>query len=252
MILITINSKRRELATEWDDLTIQQAIDLVCIPLPDKITDITDPAQWLNYGVQYASQAFTLLSGFDRATVDKTQAADIIVYFNHYILKFIVDLHSQTPQTYEPTGIKSFKMQGVEYLLPTSLKVESKTLPMYSATAVEFVESSNVMALISDLKTDGIKYLPLMIAIYCRPKGDSFNEKIATERAELFKELPMSVAWELFFCIQKLTLDYSINILKFTQKQMQRQLTLLNFQVWIQSVIRHGFTKLLNRRLKGV
>ena len=251
MIQITINNQRRELATNWDDITIQQAINLMDIPLPDKITELTDPAQWLHYGVQYAAQAFTVLSGFSRVMVDKTQAADIMVYFNRYILKFIVDLHSQTPQTYEPTGVKSFHLKGVEYLLPTELKVETKTLPMYSASAVEFVESSNVLSVMAELKEAGIKYLPMLIATYCRPKDESFSEKLIPLRAEMFKELPMSVAWELFFCIQGLIQSYSINILKFTQKQIQKQLMLLKFQGWIANVIQLGFIRSQSRRLKA-
>jgi len=252
MIQLKINNKSGHLATDWDDMTVQQAINLMDISIPDRITDVSDAAQWLSYGVDYAAKVFTILSDFDRATVDRTQAADIVTYFNRYLLGFVIDLHSQSPETYRPTGVKSFRLKGVDYLLPTSLKVESKTLPMYSASAVEFVESSNVLAMIADLKAEGIKYLPLLIATYCRPDGEAFNEKTVTDRTELFKTLPMSTAWELFFCIQGLIQSYTINILRYTQKQMKRQLMRLRLQVWIAGVIRHGFTRSLNRRLKGV
>jgi len=181
MIHLKINNKSGKLASTWDDLTIKQAIRLMEIPIPEQVTDITDRAQWLYYGVNYAAQAFTILSTFDRSTVDKTQAADIVAYFNRYLIGFVVDLHNQTPQTYEPLGVDSFRHNGVIYKLPTSLKIETQTLPMYSATAVEFVESSNVLAVIAELKQGGIKHLPLFIATYCRPDGEAFDEKYFSE-----------------------------------------------------------------------
>ena len=42
--------------------------------------------------------------------------------------------------------------------------------------------------------------MPLIVAILCRPEGEAYNERVARERAEKFKQLPCTVALDVFFC----------------------------------------------------
>lgn len=246
MVILRINNTKVKIITEWQDMTIEQAIQIMAIEVPESVKDsMYDVAAW-NQGVEgfkYAAKVFEILSTFSHDLIQKTNAADIMLYFVKYHLGFVIDLHSQTPGTYEPTGQTSFRLDGVDYLLPESLKVESQILPVYSSKAVEFVESSNILSVIADLGRDGIKHLPMFIATYCRPAGEKYDERVIQKRAELFKRLPMSVAWEVFFCIQRLMLSYSTNILRYTAKQVERYRMQLRVQGLIAAATRLGFIR---------
>jgi len=254
MIQLKINNRSRKLATEWNDVTIDQAIRINSLKLPEHIKtleDIADPASWLlsTDAMKYAKEVFLILSSFDSLDVEHTNAFDIMAYFNRYLLPIVADLHSLEPVTYKPTGIKQFEMNDTVYKLPESLLIDESLLPLHSATAIEFTESSNIIALIADLSKEGIKYLPLFVATYCRPEGEKYDEVKIQQRSVEFAQLPMSVAWEVFFCIQQLTILSAINTLNFTKKQIQKYNQQLKAQAWIESVTRHGFLKWLNRRL---
>jgi len=246
MIHLKINKTKGKIITEWDEMTVDQAIKLMEIELPESVRDnLLDVALW-NFGTagfKYAAKVFQILSTFSRDVIDHTHAADIMMYFVKYHLAFVIDLHQQQPATYEPKEQKSFVLDGVTYLLPESLKVESTVLPAYSSRAVEFVESSNILSVIADLGREGIKHLPLFIATYCHPEGEQYDEVKIQQRAADFGRLPMSVAWEVFFCIQTLTQQYAINILKYTAKQVQRYRMQLKVQAWIANVSHLGFIR---------
>lgn len=249
MIKLKINKIPCHLVTDWDDMTIQQAIELMSIPVPDGVDVFASIEKWhtdKKY-MEYALDCFGVLSSFDKLLLLHTNANDITLMFTNYVLPLLLDLKRQEPTTYKQTGIKYFSLDGKKYMLPTSLKIESQSIPVYSSTAVEFVESSNIMSLIADLQESGIKYLPMLIATYCRPDGEKYNETIIQERAEKFKTLPMSVAWEVFFCIQQLTVLYSTNILKFMRVQLQRYRMQLKVQGWIAAATQLGYIKWRNR-----
>jgi hypothetical protein len=249
MIRLKINKTKCDLCTGWDDMTIEQAIRLMAIPLPESITDLKAIEKWHTDKdhINYAAECFEVLSTFDKALIQQTNANDITLLFTMYLLPLLIDLKAQEPETYKPTGIKYFELDKQKYYLPESLKIESQKLPMYSSTAVEFVESSNIMSLIADLQEHGIKYLPMLIATYCRPEGEKYDEAIIQQRSDQFKALPMSAAWEVFFCIQTLIVLYSTNILKYTRKQMQRYRMQLKVQGWIAAATRLGYIKWRNQ-----
>jgi len=246
MIHLKINGTKGQIITEWEEMTISQAIRLMEIEIPENVKEnLFDVALW-NFGTsgyKYAAKVFEILSTFKPEIIQHTNAADVMLYFVKYHLQFVIDLHQQQPSTYEPKELTEFNLKGVTYQLPKSLKIESQVLPAYSSTAVEFVESSNVLSVIADLGRDGIKHLPLFIATYCRPDGEPYDERTIQDRADMFKELPMSIAWEVFFCIQRLMLLYSTNILKYTTKQVERYRMQLKVQAWIAAVTRLGFIR---------
>lgn len=250
MIHLKINKKRGTIATNWQDITINQAIRLMAIELPDTLKDDpTDTALWYvgTDGYKYAAQVFEVLSTFDREDIQHTNAADIMLYFIRHHLQKVIDLHSTTPSSYEQTFIQSFEFEGKRYLLPKSLKVESQTMPMYSSKAIDFVESSNILSVIADLGKDGIKHLPLFVAIYCRDDADKYDEQAINDLAKKFNNLPMSVALEVFFCIQQLMLSYASNTLRYTAKQLQRYRMQLRVQGWIAGVTQLGFIRWRSR-----
>ena len=98
---------------------------------------------------------------------------------------------------YEPKGIKSFEWEGVEYLLPRlTADGFGGLLPMADETAESWAES-NDLHLASE---NPYEYMPLIVAILCRPEGEAYNELTARARAEEFRQLPAYIAFEVFFC----------------------------------------------------
>lgn len=244
---MTLNKKKQTLKTNWTEITLNEAVSICSLELPE--IDITDPAAWMSH-TRYCRDVIAILSDMSSADLDRTNANDILTYFTTFLLPIVVDLHSVTPVSYEPEYIKSFEFGGVTYMLPESLRIESDVLPMYSSQTVDFIESSNIMAMIAELKEKGINYMSMVVAIVCRPDGEKYDEKTAFERSKQFSELPMSVVWEVFFCIQQLTLQYSLNILNYTRKQMSGLVLQLRVQVWFRNVTQRGymmFRKLVSR-----
>lgn len=98
---------------------------------------------------------------------------------------------------YEPRNIREFEFEGTRYLLPKfTADGFGGLLPMAEETTEAFAESNDLyMALENPYQA-----LPLIVAILCRPEGEQYDELKARERAERFKGLPCSVAFEVFFC----------------------------------------------------
>lgn len=98
---------------------------------------------------------------------------------------------------YQPKGIESFKHNDVEYYLPRmTADGFGGLLPMADETAESWAES-NDLHLASE---NPYEYMPLIVAILCRPEGEYYNEQTARARAEEFKHLPAYIAFEVFFC----------------------------------------------------
>lgn len=250
MIKITINKKTHRLATEWTDITVKQGIAINALTLP--VDNYKDDAEWVSKDtINYMIDVFCICSDIQRKDIQGVSAGDIKAYFLYYLLKFVIDLHSIEPISYVPNNIRSFKFGDKEYFMPESLKVESTVLPMYNTSAVDFVESSNIMSNIAKLEADGLKHMPYIVAIYCRPAGEEYNEQVTLERAKEFMNLPMSVVWEVFFCIQTYTQLYVLNTLNYTNEVMRRQLMLLKLRAWFKRVFRLGFTGWRSRKSPG-
>lgn len=98
---------------------------------------------------------------------------------------------------YEPKGLEKFEHNGVEYYLPRlTADGFGGLLPMADETAESWAESNDLHLACAN----PYKYMPLIVAILCRPKGEAYNEQVARERAEGFKQLPAYIAFEVFFC----------------------------------------------------
>ena len=98
---------------------------------------------------------------------------------------------------YEPKGIKSFEWDGVEYHLPKmTADGFGGLLPMAEETAESWAESNDLHI----ASENPYECMPLIVAILCRPEGEPYNELTARQRSEVFKQLPVSIAFEVFFC----------------------------------------------------
>jgi hypothetical protein len=116
---------------------------------------------------------------------------------------------------YEPKGIEKFEFEGVEYHLPRlTADGFGGLLPMADETAESWAESNDLHLACAN----PYQHMPLIVAILCRPEGEPYKEQAARARAELFKQLPAYIAFEVFFC----KLMQSTIILKLIDESLEK------------------------------
>lgn len=97
---------------------------------------------------------------------------------------------------YEPKNRKSFTFEGVEYFMPkTAPDGVGGQMPFADRETEEFCEAFDLALACKN----PIELAPLIVAILCRPEGEKYDELKARERAEKFKTLPTSIAFDAFF-----------------------------------------------------
>lgn len=212
--MIEINDKQYNIK-DWDTLTIQEAEQLTDIELPEKMKDLYAAGNEKNYNEllskitvedeisfgEYAGEVLKVMSDIPEELLKYMQYFDRNDLYEHYCRDKIVSLIGSVPN-YEPKKIESFEFSGETFVLPKSLKIFDKYLPNHSETTLTFVEGQGLFKAYAESKDKG--NLKMLIAVYCRPEGEEYNEQKAIERSEQFNELPMSIAWEVFFCITEL------------------------------------------------
>jgi len=213
-MMIEINNKQYHIK-DWDTLTISEAEKLTDIKLPKKLEKLYTSGtkekleevqktitvkNEIDFG-SYSGKVLKIMSDIPNELIKYMQYHERNDLYEYYCREKIVSLVVSMP-TYEPKNIESFEFEGETFLLPKSLKVFDKHIPGHSEKSLTFVEGQALFKAYAETQEKG--NLRMLIAVYCRPEGEEYNEQKAIERAKQFGELPMSVAWEVFFCITKL------------------------------------------------
>jgi len=209
--MIRINDKLYNIK-DWGTLTIEQAQQLSNLELPEKMKKLymaasedkyheisgkITPVDAKDFG-DYSGEVLKIMSDIPGELIDYMQYYDRNNLYEYYCRDKIISLMSDIP-FYVPKNIENFKFDGVNYLVPKGLKVFDRFLPCYSENSLVFIEGHTLFK--AYMETKDLGNIRMMIAVYCRPEGEDYNEKKAIERGEGFKKLPMYVAWEVFFCI---------------------------------------------------
>jgi hypothetical protein len=254
MIYFSVNKTKYKLKTTWDEITIQDAIALTEISLPETLqTKFKDGSLGLSdfmdlAGLDYVKKSVSHLAGIAPETLNQTHAGDVLNLFTQ-VFPLIVDIYSATPRTYTPRMIEHFEHKGQRYMMPVSKIFNGVLMPGVNVDSVTFVESANLMAAITQLKEKGLVNMPALIACYCRPAGEQFDQFTILQRAEEFKELPMAVAWEVFFYMaQSLTIAMK-DILTYLNQALEapRRET---FRTLVSDHFRRGFMRRLKRDME--
>jgi hypothetical protein len=250
---------------QWKDLTLKEAVKIEQLKIPDKLRtyykEMIERKQPLwNMTVEdvtrdfpeYYGEVISLLTDIPDEILKKINAIDRTDFFDNYCRGMVLDLVARLPETYYAEGITSFKFKDTEYLLPKDLKILEMTLPADSATALEFVESSDIMVAWSKLEK-GFDAIALVIAVYCHPEGEVYDTKKVAQRAKEFQDLTMDVVWEIFFYISKLLASYQNIIRYMKQKQIDdlraKAITPSDGQDLGITVTRRGYMKSRTKRI---
>ena len=223
MIAAKIGGAQYMIPSEWEDITIRQAVGVLEIPMPESLMRIyreaagrneNDPA-WGDrmeklyseipeedihkHLPEYRMKVLSVLCEIPEEVLRKTNTFSITSAYNIYMMGFENGLHF-LPTDYKPELIDGFTFEGIRYCFPKSRKMFSDLIPMFDATAIEFTESADLMIGLSKLQKD-FRKAALLIAILCRPDGERYDEATALNRADRFLGLPMSVVWDVFFSL---------------------------------------------------
>ena len=230
MIKITINGKKFTGVYSWDDLTLSRYCLLASIPMPDGyrdfiladgkfsidnqesvdeyvkvVTSITEEQEKVIFPAYYRKVITCLSDVPEKLIIPGDKVNDL---YEWYFKPFVVSLLYHTPlihfygqlKNYEPSVIRSFEVAGDTFYLPEVVNILGQDMPMANEPIVTFVEASDILRGMK-LEKDDINKLALFMAIYCRKKGEAYDERIVLERKDTFMKAPMSVVWSVFFCI---------------------------------------------------
>jgi len=236
--MIEINDKQYHIK-DWDTLTISEAEKLTDIKLPEKMKELYTCGTKEKFEevqktitldneidfAKYAGKVLKIMSDIPNELIKYMQYHERNDLYEHYCREKIIALLSAIPD-YKPEKIASFEFDGEVFVLPKTLKIFDKYLPGHSEKSLTFTEGQALFKAYAESQEKG--NLRMIIAVYCRPEGEEYDEQKAIERSEKFGELPMSVAWEVFFCITEL-LNTSVKTINTSyQETLKRASTCLN------------------------
>lgn len=218
MINVDINGQKFKVIEQWSEMTIDQAVQIykACDAIPDKLNDIyksmtdkslladameqTDDDDVVKHFPTFYGNIIKLLSDIPEEIIDRISWSERTSFYNLYVEKFIIGLLYH-PYDYKADGIKSFAHQGKIYFLPATKTVIGDERTFADATAIEFAESADLELHSRSMAGGKYEVAANIISILCRPDGEVYNEDTSLKRAESFRQLPMSVFWEVFFCL---------------------------------------------------
>jgi hypothetical protein len=110
---------------------------------------------------------------------------------------------------YTPKTITKFRIDRQTFRLPHSVQILDQVIPLAEEPLITYSEASDLIKGMN-IGKDNIKRLALFMAIYCRKKGEQYDEKKALEREELMMKVPMSIVWSVFFYTVRRLPDYTM------------------------------------------
>lgn len=123
---------------------------------------------------------------------------------------------------------KGFKFKGTFYeARKTETDIEGNMVFSKNASFMEGIEYLQLSLLGRSVGSGEFENISKQIAIMYRPEGEEYDEDIASERAELFKDLTMDIVWQVAFFFARLSNSYTRLTLKsLTQKVQEARQTL--------------------------
>jgi len=235
MITLTIEDKQYSCPQKWSEITLQKFIELCNVEIPEKLrnlwmSSVKDDAREYDKAFElitiedtqkhfpeYYGKLMEIISDIPGSVVDRFEGALRERFFNTLIRHYIFSIFTLTPVElvndemvpYAPDGNESFELNGQKYIYPKALKLYGEDIPMADEQIVTFAEASDIEVALRYLAEGAVDRFPMLIAIYCRKENEPYDENVSIQRAKEFLSLPMSVAWDVFFCIIGLWRKYN-------------------------------------------
>ena len=240
MIQIKVGNKTFKGIYSWSDITIQQFAELAAIPMPDgyesfiladgkfsmedlnkyveEVSKITDKQLNEDFPEYYRKVVACLTN----IPIEKLDFEKVNQLYDYYFKPFVVSILYHAPvihfmgqiKPYEPLQFKSFRIGLQKFYLPETVIIMDQLIPLAKEPVITYVEACGMVRGLKFTKED-INRLAWFMAIYCRRKGERYDEQNVIERQEMFMKIPMSIVWSVFFYTLRRLPDSSLIILLF-------------------------------------
>lgn len=220
----------------WEEITLAEFAELMRLELPEKLSglyeagynlasaskpkeqaeavekyrkaqeEITDE-DLMKIFPSYYGKAIMLLSDLSDEAIEimpwdiRTQLYDTVIYPFVFsgLMSNPVQITDKGLVPYDPPSSGIILLNDEIFYFPESLKIVNEELPLGGEQVLPFTEAASIEMMFKKMTEDGIGTFPLFMAIYCRKDGEEYDDKVAMERQELFREARMSDVWSLFF-----------------------------------------------------
>ncbi len=236
MLVVKVNKKNYNIhgyqmdgdgiVSDWSEITLDKAIELKKLidkEAPKKLLDhykaiadnkdgkeikldLLEREQIKDFPIFYG-RVLEVLSNIPRDIIAKIQWSQRETFYNLYLEYFVFYL-LYTDYSVKAYDNDYFSFNSIRYYLPKEQEALGTMIPAYETTMVEFAQASDVILAMKELEGGNIEALKTLVAIYCRPKKEKYDELKALERAKEFGELDMKVALGVFFYIYKSVMQY--------------------------------------------
>jgi hypothetical protein len=212
---------------DWTEVTLKKFIALCNIEIPEKLRNLwvasasendeeynkaSDQIKYKELEKEfptYYGKVMKLLTNIPQSVIDLIHGPTREEFFNKHLRYFIYSSFARYPvffkdgktELYDPPYKESFTLNKKVYFLPENLKVYGEEIPMGKEKAITFAEASDIEVALRDMAEGAANRLPMFVAIYCREKGEEYDEEKVMKRADDFLDLPMEEVWRVFFCI---------------------------------------------------
>ncbi len=228
MHVVEINGQEYKHKERWDELTLADCADLypVIDDIPDELhkyyeitllkegedresalreleESLTDE-HYLRTFPEYYGKVLVALSNIPEDVMSQVLWDSRELTFKVHSEKFVIGMLFM-PLDLNYDNFKKFTFKKVTYHTQKEEEILGKFIPMKGAETIEFLEASQMMTNAKNLEGGVYERGAHIIAILCRPKGEEYDEKKMLKRAEIFKDLPMSVVFQVFFSLLKST-----------------------------------------------
>lgn len=212
---------------EWERITLPRFVSLCKVEVPEKLvtlwkaehesedwklaieaindTDISDSFH------EYYKDVIKCLTDITPAIIEfigQEQVNKIYYELLHPIaLSTILNTPFQkvngTLEVYTPSNAKSFDVEGSTFYYPDSVNIAGADIPLGNEPIISFIEAADIAKAWKIMAEKGFQNIALLAGIYCRKKGEAYDQTKAIERAKMFENLTMDIYWRVFFCTQK-------------------------------------------------
>ena len=199
----TINKNSYNLITTWEALPLEKAEKIAALEYDAELIEGAINAPWMEFTPEqgdYIMDVLAILSDCPRDVLSQTLPIHIGILFDS-VVRLVNGLFSFNLESYVPKGVEKIRWKGNTYVIPQSLELEKEVMVCFKEPAKNITEAGNFISMIHEMKHKGISVMKYICAYYLKQPGDGIiSDELAAKRAELFKDLPMSIVWEVFFC----------------------------------------------------
>lgn len=229
MIRVKIAGRDNGVKNSWDDVTLEEFSEVCQLPIPERLRERyayylsgdrrrKPPAEDSYEDIvktfpRFYGQVIALLSDIPPEVIDQIEWSVRTTLYQDYLLHIVETVLSSSPLIINDDGkIDLFTGQGAEsvifdgerYQFPKSLRFADSLIPLSEEKIITFAEASDIQIALHEWATQGVHAMAQVAAVYLRKEGEEYSEQLTIERMEKFRILPMSVVWELFFCMTRL------------------------------------------------